>query len=278
MFSLLWKWTEISQGFNSESLNPWETPEQQITHPLTQCRNQSSAQRPISCLTSISLVNSLFSQILKRKRKISIKTHCWKGFKCRIQIQSFRHKLEIYSICLKWTQEHLSIKIKPGNFVPLGVVLHTWRGREGLQKPEWNPTYPNCLSGNITTQINNVGRKKSQKKTPTTCGEVQINKFCTRCRELSKKSFVLLTVQADQDSVSLQLCHMNGIQLLIAWGKKTDYFIFYIRSRGSASPQALFTLLLLVWFFFFLLLWFLKALSSQNILGEAQTSLLKAGI
>lgn len=104
--------------------NPWETPEQQITHPLTQCRNQSSAQKPVSCLTSISLVNSLFSQILKRKRKISIKTHCWKGFKCGIQIQSFRHKLKTYSICLKWTQEHLSIKIKPGNFVPLGVVLY----------------------------------------------------------------------------------------------------------------------------------------------------------
>lgn len=30
-----------------------------------------------------------------------------------------------------------------------------------------------------------------------------------------QESSVLLTVQADQDSVSLQLCHVNDIQLLI---------------------------------------------------------------
>lgn len=89
-----------------------------------------------------------------------------------------------------------------------------------------------------------------------------------------QESSVLLTVQADQDSVSLQLCHVNGIQLLIAWGKINhiiSYFVAHQKTQPPLPPQALFTVIICYPDF-------LKALRSQDVLGEAQSSLFKAGI
>ena len=46
-----------------------------------------------------------------------------------------------------------------------------------------------------------------------------------------------LTVQADQHGVSFQLCHMNGIQLLIALWKREEIISCHIVKLSSETPS-----------------------------------------
>lgn len=128
-------------------------------------------------------------------------------------------------------------------------------GKWKSQKQEWNPTYPIYLFGNITTQINNVGGKKPKKqqnswwKFKSTSVATQV---LHEVQWVIQESFVLLTVQADQDCVSLQLCHMDGIQLLIAWGKKQIIlYLYHIKRLCPPPPPSSFFTVLFVTFFFF---------------------------
>lgn len=63
-------------------------------------------------------------------------------------------------------------------------------------------------------------------------------------------------------------------------GKRNQIILYFIsHQKILPPPQDLFILFLLLWFLnFFCYSDFLKALSSQNVLGEAHTSLFKTGI
>lgn len=68
-----------------------------FTYPQIQCRNQNLAQRPASCLTSASLVNSQFSRILKKKYKIK----CQNPLLQQI-IDTFKYNMTLYYNILVW--------------------------------------------------------------------------------------------------------------------------------------------------------------------------------